>query len=160
MQALQAVLVKREQQYGTCPAGRLFYLALPPSVYPAGLPVESVLPSVHGAFNLLNTLCLQHCVAVSHVCKHRQCCEGQAEAEVAREVCRGLKENCSAMAAQCNAWLRLIVEKPFGMDLASSEELAEQLGVLFPEEQLYRIDHYLGKEMMQNMLVLRSVLGC
>ena len=64
------------------------------------------------------------------------------------------------MAAQCNAWLRLIVEKPFGMDLASSEELAEQLGVLFPEEQLYRIDHYLGKEMMQNMLVLRSVLGC
>ena len=33
-QALQAVLVKREQQYGTCPAGRLFYLALPPSVYP------------------------------------------------------------------------------------------------------------------------------
>ena len=34
MQTLQAVLVKREQQYGTCPAGRLFYLALPPSVYP------------------------------------------------------------------------------------------------------------------------------
>ena len=34
MQALQAVLVKREQQYDTCPAGRLFYLALPPSVYP------------------------------------------------------------------------------------------------------------------------------
>ena len=59
------------------------------------------------------------------------------------------------MGAQCNAWLRLIVEKPFGMDLASSEELAERLGALFPEEQLYRIDHYLGKELMQNMLVLR-----
>lgn len=84
----------------------------------------------------------------------------QAEAEGGAQVCRGLKEHCSQMAAQCNAWLRLIVEKPFGMDLASSEELAEQLGVLFPEEQLYRIDHYLGKEMMQNMLVLRSVLGC
>ncbi len=61
------------------------------------------------------------------------------------------------MAAQNNAWLRLIVEKPFGMDLASSEELAERLGALFPEEQLYRIDHYLGKELMQNMLVLRCV---
>ena len=59
------------------------------------------------------------------------------------------------MAAECKAWLRLIVEKPFGMDLASSEELAESLGALFPEEQLYRIDHYLGKELMQNMLVLR-----
>ena len=53
------------------------------------------------------------------------------------------------------SWLRLIVEKPFGMDLESSEELAEALGGLFPEEQLYRIDHYLGKELMQNMLVLR-----
>lgn len=53
------------------------------------------------------------------------------------------------------SWLRLVVEKPFGMDLESSEELADQLGALFPEEQLYRIDHYLGKELMQNMLVLR-----
>lgn len=51
-----------------------------------------------------------------------------------------------------------MVEKPFGMDLESSEELAEKLGALFPEEQLYRIDHYLGKELMQNMLVLRCVL--
>jgi len=73
------------------------------------------------------------------------------------QVCKGLKENCVEMAAQNNAWLRLIVEKPFGMDLASSEELAERLGALFPEEQLYRIDHYLGKELMQNMLVLRCV---
>ena len=41
------------------------------------------------------------------------------------------------------------------MDLKTSEELADKLGELFPEEQLYRIDHYLGKELMQNMLVLR-----
>ena len=58
------------------------------------------------------------------------------------------------------SWLRLVVEKPFGMDLESSEELAEQLGALFPEEQLYRIDHYLGKELMQNMLVLRHAGSC
>lgn len=41
------------------------------------------------------------------------------------------------------------------MDLESSEDLAEDLNRLFPEEQLYRIDHYLGKELMQNMLVMR-----
>lgn len=46
------------------------------------------LPSVHGMLNLLNPLCLQHCVAVSHVCKHQHCCEGQAEAEVARRFAR------------------------------------------------------------------------
>ena len=53
------------------------------------------------------------------------------------------------------SWLRLVVEKPFGMDLESSEELADKLGAMFPEDQLYRIDHYLGKELMQNMIVLR-----
>jgi hypothetical protein len=45
--------------------------------------------------------------------------------------------------------VRAIVEKPFGNDLESSEELCEQLGLLFPENQLYRIDHYLGKELSQ-----------
>jgi hypothetical protein len=42
-----------------------------------------------------------------------------------------------------------VVEKPFGRDTASSEALADQLGALFPEDQLYRIDHYLGKELTQ-----------
>jgi glucose-6-phosphate 1-dehydrogenase len=41
------------------------------------------------------------------------------------------------------SWLRVIVEKPFGRDLQSSEELADELGRLYPESQLYRIDHYL-----------------
>ncbi|XP_071657303.1 glucose-6-phosphate 1-dehydrogenase, partial [Patagioenas fasciata] len=52
-------------------------------------------------------------------------------------------------------WTRVIVEKPFGRDLRSSEALSAQLGALFREEQLYRIDHYLGKEMVQNLMVLR-----
>jgi hypothetical protein len=43
----------------------------------------------------------------------------------------------------------VIVEKPFGNDLASSEALCDELGALFTEEQLYRIDHYLGKELAQ-----------
>jgi len=54
-----------------------------------------------------------------------------------------------------SGWNRLIVEKPFGKDLQSSSELVAQLGALFTEEQLYRIDHYLGKEMVQNLMVLR-----
>eukprot|EP00245_Coleochaete_scutata_P012804 TRINITY_DN501_c2_g2_i1.p1 TRINITY_DN501_c2_g2~~TRINITY_DN501_c2_g2_i1.p1 ORF type:complete len:523 (+),score=91.19 TRINITY_DN501_c2_g2_i1:216-1784(+) len=52
-------------------------------------------------------------------------------------------------------WTRVIVEKPFGKDLASAEELSSQLGKLFTEDQMYRIDHYLGKEIVQNMLVMR-----
>ena len=50
---------------------------------------------------------------------------------------------------------RLIVEKPFGRDLISSNHLSAHLAKLFTEEELYRIDHYLGKEMVQNLLVLR-----
>ena len=54
-------------------------------------------------------------------------------------------------------WSRVIVEKPFGKDSASSAELSEHLAGLFKEEEIYRIDHYLGKEMVQNLLVLRYV---
>ena len=47
------------------------------------------------------------------------------------------------------------MEKPFGKDSASSAELSTHLSGLFTEEEIYRIDHYLGKEMVQNLLVLR-----
>lgn len=50
---------------------------------------------------------------------------------------------------------RVIIEKPFGRDLQSSNELSEQLLPLFPESQIYRIDHYLGKEMVKNLMILR-----
>jgi hypothetical protein len=49
-------------------------------------------------------------------------------------------------------WSRVVVEKPFGKDLASSETLSSELGKLFTEDQLYRIDHYLGKEIVQNLV--------
>ena len=58
-------------------------------------------------------------------------------------------------APQCGKWVRVIIEKPFGTDLASSHELNETLLQFFSEEQIYRIDHYLGKETVQNMLVFR-----
>ena len=52
-------------------------------------------------------------------------------------------------------WTRVIVEKPFGKDSASSADLSNHLQKLFTEDQLYRIDHYLGKEMVQNLISLR-----
>jgi glucose-6-phosphate 1-dehydrogenase len=51
--------------------------------------------------------------------------------------------------------LRLIVEKPFGKDLESSNKLSENLNKFYTEEEIYRIDHYLGKEMVQNIIALR-----
>jgi glucose-6-phosphate 1-dehydrogenase len=105
--ALEAAMSKFEARRPSCGAGRLYYLALPPSVYPM--------------------------------------------------VCRGLKQHCDMIptAVSEGSWIRVIVEKPFGRDVDSSEELAEELGSLYPESQLYRIDHYLGKEMLQSLFVMR-----
>ncbi|AIQ14443.1 glucose-6-phosphate dehydrogenase [Paenibacillus durus] len=52
-------------------------------------------------------------------------------------------------------WNRLVIEKPFGYDLESAEKLNEQIRQVFEEEEIYRIDHYLGKEMVQNIEVIR-----
>uniref|UniRef100_A0AAY4B3X7 Glucose-6-phosphate 1-dehydrogenase n=2 Tax=Clupeocephala TaxID=186625 RepID=A0AAY4B3X7_9TELE len=82
-------------------ANRLFYLALPPSVY--------------------------------------------------HDVAKNIRHHCMSS----KGWNRVIVEKPFGRDLQSSEELSNHLSALFTEDQIYRIDHYLGKEMVQNLMVLR-----
>ncbi|XP_043276062.1 glucose-6-phosphate 1-dehydrogenase isoform X2 [Venturia canescens] len=90
-----------EQQEKGVSANRLFYLALPPTVF------EPV--TVH-----------------------------------IRSSCMGRK-----------GWTRVIIEKPFGRDARTSEQLSNHLGSLFNEEQIYRIDHYLGKEMVQNLMTLR-----
>ncbi|HPO17210.1 MAG TPA: glucose-6-phosphate dehydrogenase [Candidatus Hydrogenedentes bacterium] len=54
-----------------------------------------------------------------------------------------------------NAWSRVVLEKPFGSDRASSDFLTENMAKVFTEDQTYRIDHYLGKEVIQNLMVLR-----
>src|SRR5438552_1079831 len=61
----------------------------------------------------------------------------------------------SGLAHPQGGWTRIIVEKPFGRDHESARALNSQLGAVFREEQIYRIDHYLGKETVQNLLVLR-----
>lgn len=66
-------------------------------------------------------------------------------------VAEGLKKNCYPK----NGIARLIVEKPFGKDLESSRELQRGLAPIWKEEETFRIDHYLGKEMVKNLLILR-----
>lgn len=95
------LLDQEMQKVGTARANRIFYLALPPSVFD---------------------------VVTSNL---KACC----------------------MASQ--GWSRVIIEKPFGKDSESSAKLSNHLASLFKEEELYRIDHYLGKEMVQNLMTLR-----
>lgn len=87
---------------------RIFYLALPPSVY------KDVVSCIH-----------LHC--------------------------RSKGTKCSNKSLQT----KIIVEKPFGRDLDSYKDLNDHISSIFTEEETYRIDHYLGKEMVQNLIVLR-----
>jgi glucose-6-phosphate 1-dehydrogenase len=64
-------------------------------------------------------------------------------------VAKGLKQ------AGCAEQARVVVEKPFGRDLASAQELNRTLHEVFPESSIFRIDHYLGKEPVQNLLYFR-----
>lgn len=61
----------------------------------------------------------------------------------------------AGMSTQKNGWKRMIVEKPFGYSLETAKELNNGLQKHFEEHQIYRIDHYLGKETVQNLLVTR-----
>src|SRR3989441_13021202 len=95
---------------GSPPAGRgrLFYLAIPPSVYP------EVIRHLHGS--------------------------GVAPQE---------------QDPRAPSWVRVIIEKPFGHSLESARALNAVVRQAFAEHQVYRIDHYLGKETVQNLLVFR-----
>ncbi|WP_069998125.1 glucose-6-phosphate dehydrogenase [Cellulosilyticum sp. I15G10I2] len=61
----------------------------------------------------------------------------------------------SALAKTDGSWNKLIIEKPFGKDLKTARKLNQKLIEIFDEKSIYRIDHYLGKEMIQNIMVLR-----
>ncbi len=58
-----------------------------------------------------------------------------------------------------NEWLRIVVEKPYGRDYSSAQHLENELKMCFVEDQIFRIDHYLGKETVQNILVFRYANG-
>jgi glucose-6-phosphate 1-dehydrogenase len=65
----------------------------------------------------------------------------------------------AGLAREEGGWRRIVVEKPFGGDLASSRSLDAELHAVLGEDQIFRIDHYLGKETVQNILVFRFANG-
>jgi len=65
------------------------------------------------------------------------------------------KLNNAQLLEETNGWRRMIIEKPFGYDLESSQALQKRIARYLKEEQIYRIDHYLGKGTVQNVLVFR-----
>ncbi|KAJ3566309.1 hypothetical protein NP233_g7085 [Leucocoprinus birnbaumii] len=99
---LNSYLEEIESKYQSKERNRIFYLALPPSVF---IPV-----------------------------------------------CKNLKEHCYVAKNGIN---RIIIEKPFGKDLDSARELLNSVKQYWTEDETFRIDHYLGKEMVKNLLVLR-----
>src|SRR5882757_966805 len=75
--------------------------------------------------------------------------------EVYKDIVEQLGRAGLARPTNPNSWVRIIIEKPFGRDLASAKELNKIVLNVFEEKQVYRIDHYLGKDTVQNLLVLR-----
>jgi glucose-6-phosphate 1-dehydrogenase len=70
-------------------------------------------------------------------------------------VCKQLARSGLADQSGPDQWRRVVIEKPFGHDLQSARELNTIVNDVFPEESVFRIDHYLGKETVQNILALR-----
>ncbi len=66
-----------------------------------------------------------------------------------------MKLQQQGLTGSSDAWRRVVIEKPFGHDLKSARQLNQSLTAAFSEREIYRIDHYLGKEMLQNLLVIR-----
>ncbi len=72
------------------------------------------------------------------------------------EIIKGLSNNnLNTPCSDAEGYTRIIIEKPFGHDTRSSQELNQLLTIHFKEEQIYRLDHYLGKRMLQNLLAFR-----
>src|SRR5690606_1811451 len=70
-------------------------------------------------------------------------------------VCKQLARSGLAEPESDDQWRRVVIEKPFGHDLASARELNAVVESIFPPDAVFRIDHYLGKETVQNILALR-----
>ena len=79
--------------------------------------------------------------------------------EVYKDIVEQLGKAGLARPTCPDSWVRIIIEKPFGRDLASAKELNKIVLNVFEEHQVYRIDHYLGKDTVQNLLVLRFSNG-
>ena len=71
----------------------------------------------------------------------------------------GLARPAAGQYGDQESWTRIVIEKPFGRDLASAQKLNREIARVFHESQTYRIDHYMGKETVQNLLAFRFANG-
>ena len=71
------------------------------------------------------------------------------------DIAQRLSRHGMTQASGKNQWINVIIEKPFGVDLGSARKLNEEINAVLGENQIFRIDHYLGKETVQNILVFR-----
>lgn len=129
---------------------RLFYLALPPVVYAS-----------------VSKLIKDHCIPQEDVGSQQVATGRQQEQQInskqtttnnaaSSDTNEASNHSSVSSAPQPKSgWSRVIIEKPFGRDSESSAELSQHLSQLYTEDQIYRIDHYLGKEMVQNLMALR-----
>ena len=104
-----------------------------------------------GAYSNLNSTISLHEAKYKNKLEHNRLFYFAIPPNVFEETGVAIKDACMAE----HGWTRIIIEKPFGRDLQSCEALLATLSKHFHEDQLFRIDHYLGKEMVQNLLVLR-----
>jgi glucose-6-phosphate 1-dehydrogenase len=72
---------------------------------------------------------------------------------------QGMAQADPSNEGEHESWVRIIIEKPFGHDLDSARALNDEVNKVFHEDQIFRIDHYLGKETVQNILVFRFANG-
>jgi glucose-6-phosphate 1-dehydrogenase len=79
--------------------------------------------------------------------------------EYFEEIIRMLADHGMTQAKDPEGWVRTIIEKPFGHDLQSARQLSDAINKYLSEDQIFRIDHYLGKETVQNILVFRFANG-
>jgi len=120
---------------------RIYYLSTPPDFY-------SQIVTYLGVAGLANT---RPVVAAST--------NGSGEQGNGARNTSLLSTGSLSLPTTDTSWRRIVVEKPFGHDLASAQQLNRQISEVFTEEQIYRIDHYLGKETVQNILVFRFANG-
>lgn len=129
-------------------SNRLFYLALPPVVYAS-----------------VSELIRNFCIPIEHQKQPSQQADnlatGNSHQQEQQQQLQQQPYKTETQHGQASnnddetGWSRLIIEKPFGRDSETSAELSEHLNKLYTEDQIYRIDHYLGKEMVQNLMAIR-----
>lgn len=139
---------------------RLFYLALPPVVYASvsQLIREYCIPETStAATGIENTNKLPQQQQQTSIKKHSTCStiSNYSSTSTTSTTTNYITTQDAAQRADNSGWSRVIIEKPFGRDSESSAELSQHLSQLYTEDQIYRIDHYLGKEMVQNLMSLR-----